>query len=365
MSTPVAPKQSKSAKYLGDAGPVRAGFELDEKALRDFLEENTDLDCDNLEIRQFKGGQSNPTYLLAVKPASYVLRRRPPGTLLASAHAVDREFRVLAALHKHGVAVPEPLVYCGDAGILGSEFYLMTHVPGRIFWDNALPDLTPVERAEAYDSANAALAKLHLLVPAEIGLEDFGRPGNYFGRQVARWWKQYTISKTDDIQEMEQVAGWLQDHVPDERPARIVHGDYSFHNLIFRSTESQVAAIIDWELATTGDPIADLTYHAMEWYRPPNVDPRGSLIDKDLTELGIPTLEAYVARYCSRVGQPAIENLGFYKAFNLFRVAAIIQGVVGRVKNNNAVNSDAQEQAARVRPLAQFAWREAQIASVG
>ncbi len=365
MSTPTALQGRQSIKYLGDSGPVRAGFELNEKALRGFLEENTELDCENLEIRQFKGGQSNPTYLLAGKSASYVLRRRPPGTLLASAHAVDREFRVLTALHRHGVPVPEPLIFCNDASILGSEFYVMAHMPGRIFWDNALPDLAPVERAAAYDSANAALARLHLLVPADIGLGDFGRPGNYFGRQVARWWKQYAASKTDDIQEMEQVAGWLQDHVPAEQPARIVHGDYSFHNLIFHSTESRVAAIIDWELATTGDPIADLTYHAMEWYRPANVDPRGSLIDKNLTELGIPTLEAYVARYCARVGRPPIETLGFYKAFNLFRVAAIIQGVVGRLRSNNAVNSDAQEQVARVRPLAQFAWREAQIASVG
>lgn len=362
MSTSSASQAPQSVKYLGDAGPVRAGFELNETALRKFLAENTQIDGETLKVRQFKGGQSNPTYLLATDTAKYVLRRRPPGTLLASAHAVDREFRVLSALHKHGVAVPEPLVYCSDAGILGSEFYLMTHVPGRIFWDNAMPDLTSAERAEAYDSANAAMATLHLLVPGEIGLEDFGRPGNYFGRQIARWWKQYTLSKTDEIEDMERVAAWLQDHVPAEQPARIVHGDYSFHNLIFHHSQSKVAAIIDWELATTGDPIADLTYHAMEWYRPPHVDPRGSLIDKDLTGLGIPALEAYVERYCERVGRPPIEKLGFYKAFNLFRVAAIIQGVVGRLKSNNAVSSDAQEQVARVRPLAQFAWREAQIA---
>lgn len=349
----------ESRRYLGASGEVLRGFEIDAGALSAYLREQGADSGRDLTLRQFQGGQSNPTYLVRTAEGAYVLRRRPPGVLLASAHAIDREYRVISALHKAGLPVPRPILYCEDATIIGSAFYLMEHVAGRIFFDNSLPDLSPAERAAAYDSANETLARLHALDPEAIGLGDFGRPGNYLARQVARWSKQYEASKTADIPAMDRVIGWLADHVPPEMPARIVHGDYSLHNLIFHPDRPQVAAIIDWELATLGDPIADLTYHAMEWYRPPGVDPRGSLADKNLDALGIPTLEEYVARYCERTGRTAVDNLGYYKAFNLFRVAAIIQGVVARQEGGNAVDPQAVEQAARVAPLAEAAWAEA------
>ncbi len=345
--------------YLGASGAIVAGFEIDVAALAGFMRARTEDDGSDLVIRQFQGGQSNPTYLVQTAQAAYVLRRRPPGVLLASAHAVDREYRVISALYEAGLPVPRPIAYCDDTSVIGTAFYLMAHVPGRIFFDNAMPDLSPADRAAAYDSANAALAALHRIDPAAIGLGDFGRPGNYLARQVARWSKQYAASTTVAIPAMDKVIAWLADHVPDEVPARIVHGDYSFHNLIFHPDRPEVAALIDWELATLGDPIADLTYHAMEWYRPPGVDPRGSLAGQDLAALGIPTLEDYVARYCARVGRGPVTDLGYYKAFNLFRVAAIIQGVVARQQGGNAVDPQALDQAARVAPLAESAWAEA------
>lgn len=355
--------EQQSAKYLGTSSAVRSGYEVNEAALADYLADKG-IDATGLELRQYQGGQSNPTYHVKCAGGEFVLRRRPPGVLLASAHAIDREYRVISALHEVGVAVPRPIGYCEDPDLIGSAFYVMAHVPGRIFFDNAMPDLSPQERAQAFDSANATLAALHNVDLAKTGLEDFGRPGNYLGRQVARWSKQYEASKTADIPAMDRVIEWLGRHVPDEVPAALVHGDFSFHNLIYRTDTPTVAAVIDWELATTGDPIADLTYHLMEWYRPPGIDPRGSLIDKDLGALGIPTLDQYVAAYCERTGRNGIENLGYYKAFNLFRVAAIIQGVAARVIAGNAVDPHAREQAARVAPLAEAALREA-LASEG
>lgn len=345
--------------YLGETGEVRGGFEIDAARLGAFLADAAGIDPAGLSLKQFQGGQSNPTYLIETPKSRYVLRRRPPGVLLASAHAIDREYRVMEALHQQGIPVPRPIFYCDDAEVIGSAFYVMDHVDGRIFFNNAMPDLTPAERAATYDSANATLARLHAIDPVAVGLGDFGRPGNYFARQVGRWSKQYEASRTADIPEMEKLMEWLAANVPPEAEARIVHGDYSFHNLIYRPDRPEVAAILDWELATLGDPIADLTYHAMEYYRPRGVDPRGSLVGQDLAKLGIPTLEDYVKRYCERVGRPPIENLGFYKAFNLFRVAAIIQGVVGRLRDGNAVDPRATEQEARVKPLAEAAWREA------
>jgi aminoglycoside phosphotransferase (APT) family kinase protein len=349
-------------KYLGDVGEVRAAHRIDESRLATFLGDTVDDYAGPLSVRQFEGGQSNPTYLLITPVRQYVLRRKPPGVLLKSAHAVDREFRVMKTLFERGFPVPEPLVLCEDDAVLGTAFYVMRHVPGRVFLINSMPDLTPAERAAVYDSANETLARLHSLDLEAIGLSDFGRPGNYFERQIGRWSQQYEASKTQDVAEMERLMAWLPTAAPPPGETRLIHGDYSFHNLLIHPTEPKVAAVLDWELSTTGDPMGDLTYHAMEWYRPDDGDSRGSLMGLDLAALGIPNLEAYVARYCERVGQQAPDNLGFYKAYNLFRVAAIVQGVVARAAQGNAASVTAADQARRIRPLAEAAWAFAQEA---
>lgn len=358
MSETAAPPR----KYLGQTVEVKAAHKIDEVRLAQFLGDMVPGYRGPLDVRQFEGGQSNPTYLLTTPAAKYVLRRKPPGVLLKSAHAVDREFRVMRALFERGLPVPEPLALCEDDSVLGTAFYVMRHVPGRVFLISAMPDLSPAERAAIYDSANETLARLHSLDHVAAGLEDFGRPGNYFERQIGRWSQQYEASRTIDIPEMDRLIAWLPQAAPPAAEARLIHGDYSFHNLLIHPTEPRVAAVLDWELSTTGDPIGDLTYHAMEWYRPDDGDARGSLKGLDLTALGIPSLEDYAARYCERVGRAPLENLGFYKAYNLFRVAAIVQGIVGRAAQGNAAAEGAAQQAARVRPLAEAAWAHAQEA---
>jgi len=349
-------------KYLGETVEVKPAHRIDEARLAQFLGDTVVGYAGPLALQQFEGGQSNPTYLLTTPAAKYVLRRKPPGVLLKSAHAVDREFRVMRTLFETGFPVPEPLALCEDSEVLGTAFYVMRHVPGRVFLISAMPDLGPAERAAVYDSANETLARLHSLDHVALGLEDFGRSGNYFGRQVGRWSQQYEASKTEDIAEMDRLVEWLPKALPPEGETRLIHGDYSFHNLLINPAEPKVAAVLDWELSTTGDPMGDLTYHAMEWYRPHDGDARGTLIDQDLAALGIPTLENYVRVYCERVGRRPPANLGFYKAFNLFRVAAIVQGIVGRAIAGNAAAEGASRQAARVRPLAEAAWAYAQEA---
>jgi aminoglycoside phosphotransferase (APT) family kinase protein len=358
MSQAAAPAR----KYLGQTVEVKAAHRIDEARLAQFLGDMVPGYEGPLAVRQFEGGQSNPTYLLTTPGAKYVLRRKPPGVLLKSAHAVDREFRVMKALFERGLPVPEPLALCEDDSVLGTAFYVMRHVAGRVFLISAMPDLTPAERAAVYDSANATLAALHSLDHVAAGLEDFGRPGNYFERQIGRWSQQYEASKTADIPEMERLMAWLPKAAPPAAPATLIHGDYSFHNLLIHPTEPKVVAVLDWELSTTGDPLGDLTYHACEWYRPDDGDSRGSLMGLDLAALGIPALETYVDTYCERVGRPQIGNLGFYKAYNLFRVAAIVQGIVGRALQGNAAAEGAAQQAARVRPLAEAAWMYAREA---
>jgi aminoglycoside phosphotransferase (APT) family kinase protein len=350
----VAPK-----KYLGDLGAVRSG--LDEGRLTAYLEGAIKGFRGPVKIEQFDGGQSNPTYRLVTPGGMYVLRRKPPGVLLASAHAVHREFEVMSALFGSGFPVPEPLVMCFDEGVIGSQFYLMRYVPGRVFFDMSMPDLSCDERAAVYDSVNATLARLHSFEPAKIGLAGFGKPGNYFARQVSRWSRQYETTRLEDIPEMEKLAEWLPGAVPgDEGRQAIVHGDFSFHNVLISPTEPRVVAVIDWELSTLGHPLGDLSYHLMDWYRPEGIDLRGTLRGRDLKALGIPSMDDYVAKYAERAGLGAVAVLPFHRAFNLFRVAAILQGVAHRTVSGNAASSNARDVAALVRPLALAAWREAQ-----
>lgn len=347
-------------KYLGEVGAVRDNSRFDEAQLDAWLRATLPGYRGPLSVKQFDGGQSNPTYLLQTPARKYVLRRKPPGVLLKSAHAVDREFRVLRALSTRGFPVPEPLILCEDEAVIGTMFYVMQHVEGRIFWDCAMPDLTRGERAAIFDAVNDTLARLHRFDPQSVGLHDFGRPGNYFARQIKRWSQQYEATSTAEIAEMNRLIEWLPTAMPpDDGVGRIIHGDYSFHNVLIHPTEPRVVAVIDWELSTIGHPLGDLTYHMMEWYRPAGTDLRGTLKDRDLPALGIPTFEEYAARYCERTGLPLSGNWPFYRAYNLFRVAAIIQGVVHRLQNGNAASSNAAELEARVRPLAQAAWREA------
>jgi len=341
---------------------VRPALRLDTRRLETWLGDVLPEYRGPLDIRQFQGGQSNPTYLLQTPDARYVLRRKPPGVLLQSAHAVDREFRVMRALGQAGFPVPEMLALCIDDSVIGTMFYVMRFVEGRIFPLCTMPGLTREARAAAYDSANETLARLHSLDPTALGLSDFGRAGDYFGRQIARWSKQYEASQTSDIPEMERLIAWLPAAVPADDSTGLVHGDYSFHNLLFHPTEPRVAAVLDWELSTIGHPLADLMYHAMEWYRPPGVDRRGTLRGEHLVTFGIPDLETYLASYCARTGRKPIENPAFYRAFSLFRTAAIVQGIVGRARNGTAADADTARHAARVRPLAIAAWREAQDA---
>jgi aminoglycoside phosphotransferase (APT) family kinase protein len=347
-----------------DAGEVRENHRFDVRGLETYMGDAVPGFEGPLIVRQFSGGHSSPTYQLATPREKYVLRRKPPGTLVQSAHAVDREFRVLSALYEAGYPVPEPLAFCDDDSVVGTMFYIMRFVPGRIFLNPQLPGLAPQERTAAYDSINAALATLHRFDLDQLGLQDFGKAGNYVARQIERWSKQYRSAETRTIPEMDRLIAWFPRATPPGSGRCLIHGDFSFHNIFFSPDNTQVSAVVDWELSTTGDPLADITYHAMEWYRPTS-KARATLSDLSDTELeaaGIPTLTAYLQTYCERVGRPAIENLAFYQAYNLFRTAAITQGVVARAVAGTAVDPNAASLAERVPVLAKGAWQIAQRA---
>jgi aminoglycoside phosphotransferase (APT) family kinase protein len=349
-------------KYLGDVIEVKAAHRFDVGSLERYLSDTIRGFAGPVTLRQFESGQSNLTYLVTTPSRVYVLRRKPPGVLLKSAHAVDREFRVMSKLWESGFPVPEPLVLCEDESVVGTMFYVMAHVPGRIFLQCWLPDLQPDERAAVFDSVNAALARLHSLDYEALGLEDFGRPGNYFARQISRWSQQYESSRMQDIPEMDKLIAWLPGAIPAEDLARLIHGDFSFHNVLIHPTQPRAVAVLDWELSTIGHPYGDLMYHMMEWYRPEGSDARGTLAGRSLGALGIPNFSEYLAAYCERAGLPAPANVAFYRAYNLFRAAAIVQGIAARARDGTGVSADAAEFAGRVAPLAQAAWREAREA---
>jgi aminoglycoside phosphotransferase (APT) family kinase protein len=309
-----------------------------------------------LSVSQFKGGQSNPTYFLETPQRRYVLRRKPPGKLLPSAHAVDREYRVIAALNPQGFPVAEPVLYCADESVVGTAFFVMSHVEGRVIWEPQMPASNPTERAQVYDAMNTTLAQLHSFEPAAIGLADYGRAENYVARQVDRWSKQYRASETEKIEDMDRLIAWLPAHLPPPQPARLVHGDYRLDNIILAPNAPRIAAVLDWELSTLGDPLADFTYHLMQWNMPPSEANTGSLVGADLAALGIPPLEQYVGAYVARTGLDPRPHMAVYSAYNFFRIAAILQGIVGRVRDGTATSAHAAARAEMVRPLAARAW---------
>ncbi|HMM75495.1 MAG TPA: phosphotransferase family protein [Gammaproteobacteria bacterium] len=308
-----------------------------------------------IAVDQFRGGQSNPTYRLTTPKARYVLRRKPPGTLLKSAHAVDREYRMLVALQNSKVPAARPFALCLDESIIGSAFYVMEHVEGRVFWDHLIPEFGNAQRAALYDHMNEVLAELHLLDYESLGLGDFGKPGNYFARQIGRWTKQYRASQTDTIAEMDKLIEWLPNNIPADESSSIVHGDYRLENMIIHPTAPRIVAVLDWELSTIGHPLGDLTYQCTQW-RLPHTPLMNGIQGVDRKAYGIPTEEEYIATYCRRTGRRAIENWDFYMAYNLFRLAAIVQGIVGRIRDGTASSKDASTMSGRVRPMAEMAW---------
>ncbi|WP_269714455.1 phosphotransferase family protein [Caulobacter sp. NIBR2454] len=341
--------------------PVDERHSIDEAALERWLKANVDGYAGPLEVRQFKGGQSNPTYQLVTPTRKYVLRRKPPGKLLPSAHAVDREFKVISALGKTGFPVAKAYALCEDEGVIGTMFYVMDMVEGRILWDGTLPEYSPPQRRAIYEAEIDTLARLHNTDYAAIGLGDYGKPGNYFTRQIDRWTKQYKASETTSIKAMDQLMEWLPATAPSDDATSIVHGDYRIDNMILHPTEPKVIAVLDWELSTLGNPLADFSYFLMSWVMPG--EQRGGLSEiTDLPAYGIPTVEEAVAQYCKLTGRDGLPELDWYFAYNLFRLAGICQGIVGRVRDGTAASAHAQLMEARVPLLAAGAWGFAQKA---
>jgi len=350
--------------------PVSPQHAVDTGALGDWLTRHVEGFAGPLALESFKGGQSNPTYKLSTPGATYVLRAKPAAKalLLPSAHAIEREFKVMHGLRGTEVPVPRMHALCEDESVIGRAFYVMEFMEGRVFWDQSLPDCSQQERAAMYDEMNRVISKLHRVAYAEYGLADYGRPGNYFERQIGRWSKQYAASVTQPLAEMDSLMAWLPVHIPAmaraEGMTRIVHGDFRLDNLVFHPTQPRVIAVLDWELSTLGHPLADLSYHAMAWNIAPG-DFRG-IHGLDLAALGIPDQTSYMARYCERTGLVSLQDLqadwSFYMAYNLFRMAAILQGIAKRVEDGTAASAQALRAAAGARPLARLGWQFAQRA---
>lgn len=328
---------------------------LDTSRLQTYLETNLPGFAGTLAAEKFAGGQSNPTFRLSADGRQYVLRRKPPGELLASAHAVDREFRVISALGNTDVPVPHAYLLCEDESIIGSMFYIMEYLDGRVFWDPTLPEIADnAERGAMYDDMNRVLAALHDIDVDAVGLSDFGRPGNYYARQISRWTKQYRASETEHSEAMETLIAWLPEHMPeDDGAVSLVHGDYRLDNVMFHPGEPRIIAVLDWELSTLGHPLADLAYQVMAWQLPGDAGLRG-LLGVDRHALGLPEDSEYVEAYCRRTGRDHIDNWNFYLVFCFFRLAAILQGVKKRALMGNASSPEAEAKGALVEPLAHY-----------
>jgi aminoglycoside phosphotransferase (APT) family kinase protein len=344
---------------------VQERHRFDVGALEAYLRERVAGFRGPLEVEQFKGGQSNPTFLLKTPGARYAMRAKPApaAKLLPSAHAVDREYRVIAALGATGVPVPRTFALCDDEGVIGRAFYVMDYVEGRVLWDQSLPGMTTGERRAIYDEMNRVIAQLHGVDYKAIGLETYGKPGNYFARQLDRWSKQYRASETERIEAMDRLIEWLPGAIPPGDETTIVHGDYRLDNLVFHPTEPRILAILDWELSTLGHPLADFSYHCMSWHIPP-AQFRG-IAGLDLPSLGIPTEDEYVAMYCRRTGRDRIGHWDFYLAYNMFRLAAILQGIMKRALDGTAASQQALDAGKRARPLAEMGWTYAKRAGAG
>lgn len=352
--TEIADRQTQ----FSGTSAVRPGQEIDLARLQDWMAGHVEGFAGPLTIEQFKGGQSNPTYKLLTPRQNYVLRRKPPGELIASAHAVDREYRVITALHAQGFPVARSYGLCTDASVIGTWFYVMDCVDGRIVWDTSFPAVPREKRAAHFDAMNATLAQLHMIDVETAGLADYGKPGNYFARQIGRWSRQYVEDgDAGRVAAMDRLVEWLPGNIPPGEEVSVVHGDYRCDNMIFHATEPKVLAVLDWELSTLGHPLADFAYHLMMYRMPPETTT--GLAGKDLATLGLPSEADYVAAYCSRTGRSGIDNLDFYIAYNLFRLAGIVHGIRGRVVRGTATSAHARKMAEGVESLADLALAQA------
>ena len=346
-------KQSEApVSHPPETIPVRPAHVFDERALFDYLERNIDGFRGPAEARQFSGGQSNPTFTVSTEGCKYVVRKKPPGKLLPRAHAVDREYRVMKALGTVGVPVPHTYLLCEDESIIGTAFYVMDYVPGRVLRDPGLPGMTPDERNIVYDTMNACLAQVHRADFAALGLADYGKPGNYFARQVSRWSRNYVAAQTEKIEPVDRLMEWLPENIPAGDETSVVHGDFRLQNMIFHPSEPKILAVLDWELSTLGHPLADLAYNCLPYHL--SLGASGGLTPEKRTP-GIPSEQEYVAAYCRRTGTN-IERWNFYLAFSLFRSASIAQGVYKRALDGNAASPGGIELGARVPETAAKAW---------
>jgi aminoglycoside phosphotransferase (APT) family kinase protein len=351
--------ESSNRNTFAGTMPVSERNRFDPVKLEAYLRQHIDGFSGPLQVEQFRGGQSNPTFRLTAGGKHYVLRRKPPGKLLPSAHAIDREYRVMTALRDSDVPVPKTWCLCADEGVIGTAFFVMDCVDGRIFWDPSLPGMTRSERAAIFAEMNRVIAALHKVDYRALGLGDYGKTGNYFARQIARWTKQYRASETEKIEAMDRLIEWLPENIPADDETTIVHGDYRLDNLIFHPTDARIVAVLDWELSTLGHPLADFAYHCMSW-RIPGGGPFGGMHGLDLGSLGIPFEAQHIDAYRRRVGRGPIDpdHWDFYIAYNMFRAAGIAQGIMGRVVDGTAASEHALDVARWARRMAEQGWQQ-------